>query len=149
MIATIQPGRAAGRVRAPASKSMAHRILIAGALSAHSFIKGVEFSDDIKATLHCLAALGADIHCEGSQVEIGGFRPEHPVVRPLLPCGESGSTLRFMIPLCLLTGQKIVLKGTERLMQRSLAVYEELCASQGILLCREKDRVGVQGRLTP
>ena len=47
-------------------------------------------------------------------------------------CNESGSTLRFLIPLCLLFGQKITLKGTQRLMSRSLAVYKEMCLSQGI-----------------
>ena len=73
MVVTINKSRAYGRVTAPPSKSMAHRYLICGALSPESEIKGVGFSEDIKATLSCLASLGANIEIKGDTVKIGGI----------------------------------------------------------------------------
>lgn len=149
MIATIEKGTAYGRVEAPPSKSVSHRYLICGALSFGSVIENVAFSEDIKATLNCLSALGAQIEIDGSTVKTGGISPDKAVKCAELFCNESGSTLRFLIPLCLLFGQKITLKGTQRLMSRSLAVYKEMCLSQGIKFREDKESVTVCGRLTP
>ena len=148
MIATIEKGTAYGRVEAPPSKSVSHRYLICGALSGGSVIENVAFSEDIKATLNCLSALGAEYEIDGSMVKIGGISPDKAVKCAELFCNESGSTLRFLIPLCLLFGQKITLKGTERLMSRSLAVYKEMCLSQGIEFTEDKESVTVCGKLT-
>ena len=148
MIATIEKGTAYGRVEAPPSKSVSHRYLICGALSGGSVIENVAFSEDIKATLNCLKALGADYEIDGSTVKIGGISPDKAIKSTELFCNESGSTLRFLIPLCLLFGQKITLKGTERLMSRSLAVYKEMCLSQGIEFTEDKESVTVCGKLT-
>ena len=148
MIATIEKGTAYGRVEAPPSKSVSHRYLICGALSGGSVIENVAFSEDIKATLNCLKALGAECNIDGSTVKIGGTSPDKAIKSAELFCNESGSTLRFIIPLCLLFGQKITLKGTERLMSRSLAVYKEMCLSQGIEFTEDKERVTVCGKLT-
>lgn len=149
MIATIEKGTAYGRVEAPPSKSVSHRYLICGALSFGSVIENVAFSEDIKATLNCLKALGADYEIDGSTVKIGGISPDKAVKSTELFCNESGSTLRFLIPLCLLFGQKITLKGTERLMSRSLAVYKDMCLSQGIEFSEDKESVTVCGNLRP
>lgn len=148
MIATIEKGTAYGRVEAPPSKSVSHRYLICGALSGGSVIENVAFSEDIKATLNCLRALGADYEIDGSTVKIGGISPDKAVKSTELFCNESGSTLRFLIPLCLLFGQKITLKGTERLMSRSLAVYKDMCLSQGIEFTEDKESVTVCGKLS-
>ena len=149
MIATIEKGTAYGRVEAPPSKSVSHRYLICGALSGGSVIENVAFSEDIKATLNCLGALGAEYEIDGSTVKIGGISPDKAIKCAELFCNESGSALRFLIPLCLLFGQKITLKGTERLMSRSLAVYKEMCLSQGIEFTEDKESVTVCGKLTP
>ena len=149
MIATIEKGTAYGRVESPPSKSVSHRYLICGALSFGSVIENVAFSEDIKATLNCLSALGAQIEIDGSTVKTGGISPDKAVKCAELFCNESGSTLRFLIPLCLLFEQKITLKGTQRLMSRSLAVYKEMCLSQGIEFTEDKESVTVCGRLTP
>ena len=148
MIATIEKGTAYGRVEAPPSKSVSHRYLICGALSGGSVIENVAFSEDIKATLNCLSALGAEYEIDGSTVKIGGISPDKAIKSAELFCNESGSTLRFIIPLCLLFGQKITLKGTERLMSRLLAVYKEMCLSQGIEFTEDKKSVTVCGKLT-
>lgn len=149
MIATIEKGTAYGRVEAPPSKSVSHRYLICGALSGGSVIENVAFSEDIKATLNCLSALGAEYEIDGSTVKTGGILPDKAIKSAELFCNESGSTLRFLIPLCLLFGQKITLKGTERLMSRSLAVYKDMCLSQGIEFTEDKESVTVCGKLTP
>ena len=148
MIATIEKGTAYGRVEAPPSKSVSHRYLICGALSFGSVIENVAFSEDIKATLNCLSVLGAEYEIDGSTVKIGGISPDKAIKSAELFCNESGSTLRFLIPLCLLFGQKITLKGTERLMSRSLAVYKDMCLSQGIEFTEDKESVTVCGKLT-
>lgn len=149
MIATIEKGTAYGRVEAPPSKSVSHRYLICGSLSGGSIIENVAFSEDIKATLNCLRALGAECDIDGSTIKIGGISPDKAIKSAELFCNESGSTLRFLIPLCLLFRQKITLKGTERLMSRSLAVYKDMCLSQGIEFTEDKESVTVCGKLRP
>lgn len=148
MTVTIEKSMAFGRVSAPPSKSMAHRCLICGALSkGRSTIKGVEFSEDIKATTECLKALGADIEISGKTVRIGGISNKNEIRSDILNCRESGSTLRFLIPLCLLFDRKIRLNGSGRLMQRSLSVYSDICANQGITFLKDEGGVTVKGKL--
>ena len=142
----IKPGTACGTVQAPPSKSMAHRYLIAAALvQGKSVISGVEFSQDILATIDCLRALGVDVSCEGDCVTVSGTASLKP--REDLLCRESGSTLRFMLPLCLLSGEKAVLKGSARLMERPLNVYETLCAENGFSLARKEGCIEACGCL--
>ena len=147
MVVTINKSTAFGRVKAPPSKSMAHRYLICGALSPESEIKGVGFSEDIKATLSCLEALGADIEISGDTVRIGGIDMEKGIKKDKLFCNESGSTLRFLIPLSLLFEREITLKGTKRLMERSLSVYADICASTGLEFSQIGESVTVKGKL--
>lgn len=145
MILKILPGTASGRMTAPPSKSMAHRDLICGALSTGSTISGLAWSDDIKATLSCLEAMGAKVKTKGNTVKIGGLDPIDPDIKGDLYCHESGSTLRFLIPLCLLADKPIHLSGTERLFARPLGVYEELCRGAGLEFKPEKTSVQLRG----
>lgn len=147
MIATIEKSTAFGEILAPPSKSMAHRYLICGALSKSSEIENVDFSDDIKATIGCLKGLGAKVEINGNTVKIGGLLSSKINSNELF-CNESGSTLRFLIPLCLLKNEKITLKGTERLFQRQLSVYEEICKAQGIQFTKGEDFVTVNGLMS-
>lgn len=148
MIVKIEKSTAFGRVSAPPSKSMAHRYLICGALSeGESRISGIVLSQDIEATLGCLEALGAKVKIEGDTVIIGGIDINRKVKSNMLFCNESGSTLRFLIPLCLLFDQKLLLTGSERLMQRSLSVYENLCKEQNIPFIQGENAVALKGRL--
>ncbi len=125
MKALIMQGRAAGTVTAPPSKSYAHRLLIAAAMAdGVSEIRNVAFSEDISATLDCLAALGAEIDRKGSTVFVKGCCPK---AKAALCCRESGSTLRFLIPVALLGGGA-VLRGSARLMARGINVYRETLA---------------------
>ncbi len=148
MTVTINKSIANGRVKAPPSKSMAHRYLICGALSEKSEIKGIEKSKDIEATLSGLEALGAEVEIVDKTVIIGGIDFNKPIKSNVINCNESGSTLRFLIPICLLFNKKITLTGSERLFERSLSVYEQICEAQGIKFIKTKNSVTVCGKLS-
>lgn len=146
MLVKIQPGKARGTVSAPPSKSMAHRCLIAAAMAGgKSKITGVDYSQDILATIDCLRALGVLVDCTGSTVTVertGAFLPAEP-----LNCRESGSTLRFMIPLCLLSGKPATLQGSARLMERPQTVYEDLSREKRFSFSRRDGAIAVEGTL--
>lgn len=142
----IRPSIACGTAKAPPSKSMAHRYLIAAALSeGKSVISGVDYSQDILATIDCLRALGVEITCQGDCVTLNGTGRLEP--KDILDCRESGSTLRFMLPLCLLSGAPAVLKGSQRLMERPLTVYEILCKENGFSFSGKDESITVCGCL--
>ncbi len=145
MIATFKPSVLNGSVLAPPSKSMAHRFLIGAALTGQKCtLTGVDYSEDILATIDCLKALGANITTDNDTVvvdPVNFMKTDNPV----LNCRESGSTLRFFIPLALCLGKMVVFKGSERLFERPLDVYEELCQENGFLFNKEKDLLTVSG----
>ncbi len=151
----IQPGLAGGALAVPPSKSVAHRAVIAAALAkGESRITNLELSQDIKATIGAMGALGADIRLERD--ESGRFAAliqgiEKPNDRPLIDCGESGSTLRFMIPVALAVAGGAVFTGSGRLGLRSLGPYEELCRQHGIAFARGEGGfpLTIQGTLQP
>ena len=152
-IAHIVSGRAAGRVTAPPSKSMAHRWLIGSALAkGESVIRHLATSEDMLATSDCLRALGASVEgLESGSCTVHGLggkpQGESEAERHLY-CRESGSTLRFLLPLCLLDGVKSVLHGKGRLLARPLGISEELCRERGIFFEQNAECVTVCGRLT-
>ena len=143
----IKPSIAKGVIAAPPSKSFAHRFLICGALShGQSKVHGISESDDMKATIGCLSSLGAKVQSQGDTVTIsGGLNPKKEV---MLDCIESGSTLRFMIPVALASGaEKITFKGSERLVARGVEVYEQTFENRGITFEKGKDYITVKGQL--
>ena len=147
MKALLTPSVASGSIRAIASKSMAHRLLICAAFAdAPTTVICTETNNDIEATAACLSALGANIErtTDGYTVE--------PVDRkripdsPLLDCGESGSTLRFMLPIvaALGCGARFALHG--RLPERPLSPLREELEAHGITL-RGKELLTISGKL--
>lgn len=145
----ILPSTARGTVQVPPSKSMAHRALIAAALAeGESVLSPIALSKDMEATINGLTALGAVFSREGEAVRVRGFgtRPKN---LGTLNCIESGSTLRFLIPLCLLTGEAFTLEGATRLMERPLSVYEKLCEENGFLFEKNGNALAVRGMLRP
>lgn len=148
MTVTIEPSTAHGRMEAPPSKSMAHRMLIcAGCAEGTSVISNVDFSEDILATQDCLRALGAEISCSGSTVTIRGTDMRAANRPAALDCRECGSTLRFLIPLCLTGGQPHLMKGRGKLFKRPLSIYEKICSEQGLELIRRENELEVSGSL--
>ncbi len=150
MVLTINPSLPKGDIVAPPSKSYAHRALIcAGISNGVSEISNISFSDDIKATLNCLESLGAKIQICGNTAKIKGIESIEKINPVTLLCNESGSTLRFFIPICLLSDEIITLSGTEKLMSRPLSVYEDIAKEQGLLFEKNTDCVKVKGNLAP
>lgn len=126
---------------------MAHRYLIGAALSGEKCtLTGVDYSEDILASIDCLKALGVGITTDGDKITVdpSGFMQCTDAV---LSCRESGSTLRFFIPLALCLGKTVTLRGSERLFERPLDVYEELCREKGFVFNKGKSSVTLSGKL--
>ena len=148
MIAEIKPSKGRGIMEAPPSKSMAHRLLICAGLSeGKSVIEGVSSSEDMKATLDCLAAIGAKYEIEGEKVTLTGADIRNIPENAVLRCRESGSTLRFFIPICLLDGKTFTFTGSEKLLSRPLSVYKEIFEKQGIYFEASADKISLGGKL--
>jgi len=128
---------------APPSKSVAHRNLICAALSENSKVSNLAYSKDIEATLSCLEKLGATVSKNGDEVNIGGLKPLFVADKTEIFCNESGSTLRFLIPLCLICGREVTLKGSKRLFERPLSVYEEIFKRDDIDYTKTDDSITV------
>lgn len=147
MRAIFGPSRLCGNISAPPSKSMAHRYLLGAALTGEKCVlTGVDYSEDILATMDCLEALGAKITREGDKVTVIGDKLG-ATDGARLNCRESGSTLRFLIPLALCFGKSVTFCGSKRLFERPQSVYEELCAQHGFDFEMGEDTLTVCGRL--
>lgn len=147
----ISPGPLAGTITPPPSKSQAHRLLLCAALSqGESLISNVSLSQDIRATLSCMEALGARWEDLGGSIRVHGI-PGGPWKGPLprLDCGESGSTLRFLIPVALAVAGGGVFTGRGRLMERPQQPYFDLFDEKGIAHSLENGVLTVQGVLSP
>ena len=105
-----------GQIFLPPSKSVGHRALICAALAGGGTVHNPGENEDIRATLRCLEALKNG--------------------ETLLNCGESGSTLRFLIPLAALEARPITFTGQGRLMDRPLGVYEDCLGTKGVTFTR-------------
>lgn len=149
MRAEFKPGVAKGIAAAPPSKSMGHRMLICAGLSGGPCqVKGIAPSQDMMATLDCLAAMGVQYDWQGDTVTLrGGDVFSSP--KEVVSCRESGSTLRFFVPLFLLGKQKVTLTGEGRLMERPMGVYETLCRERTLLFGQEGDKLYLRGPLQP
>ncbi|HBE15542.1 MAG TPA: 3-phosphoshikimate 1-carboxyvinyltransferase [Ruminococcaceae bacterium] len=145
----IKPSALRGTVTAPPSKSMAHRLLIGAGLSeGESIVRRLAFSEDVKATIDCLRALGAVIKLDGDTAFIKGVDVRKAIgTAAVLRCNECGSTLRFFTPLCMLSGEARVLTGSPYLMTRPMDVYERIARDQGIRFEKASDHLTVQGTL--
>ena len=138
----ITPHNLCGSVQAPVSKSVAHRLLICAALGDRPCtIRCNGTNADIEATIRCLCALGATIHWEGDLIQVTPLprrtpphSPDSPNSPAVLDCGESGSTLRFLLPVVCALNQSADLIGRGRLPNRPLSpLYEELMAHGAIM----------------
>lgn len=133
----ITPGALNGSVDVPPSKSAAHRAIICASLAKGiSVVEPVELSDDIRATIRCMKALGARIDLDNKTLTVDGTGTFSPSVASL-DCGESGSTLRFLIPLAAAGGVEAVFSGKGRLPQRPIGVFRDCLPSHGVTLQTE------------
>lgn len=152
MRATILPGVPQGTVQIPASKSMAHRALICAALAnGESLLSHVTRSNDIDVTQRAMTLLGAQCRADAPEtvrVQGCGGVAQNKVSTPVF-CGESGSTLRFLIPLFSLTGASVRFTAEGRLPQRPQSVYADLFAQRGLVFEPTADGIALDGALTP
>ena len=136
-----------GQVRVISSKSDAHRSLIAAALAEEESVLFVDgWSDDLEATIRCLEALGAEIYKEPSGIEVVPIRRnlDKAVV---LDCGESGSTLRFLLPVAAALGKTATFTGQGRLPERPIGLLLEELTKHGCTVEGEKLPIKLEGKL--
>ncbi|MCQ2083550.1 MAG: 3-phosphoshikimate 1-carboxyvinyltransferase [Bacteroidaceae bacterium] len=146
---TFGKSNAVGTVQAPPSKSYAHRLLIAAALSCGR-VDGLAPSQDILATVDCLRALGFECGYDGKCAVFGTRRDLLPGSRIVLPCRESGSTMRFIIPLALAlaaNGTEFLITGSDRLLERGIAPYVKTLSK--VSFRYDTDGIVMSGRLEP
>lgn len=145
----ILPSKTSGEVSAPPSKSFAHRYLIGSVLSrGKCVIKNIADSDDISATLSCIERLGGSVTKDGKTVTVIPTN-EKQIENAVFDCKESGSTLRFFIPVVLATGAKnCTFLGSERLLARGIKEYEKLFENSDVKIKSDEKAIEVNGKLT-
>lgn len=145
----ILPSKTSGEVSAPPSKSFAHRYLIGSVLSrGKCVIKNIADSDDISATLSCIEQLGGSVTKDGNIVTVIPTN-EKQIENAVFDCKESGSTLRFFIPVVLATGAKnCTFLGSERLLARGIKEYEKLFENSDVTIKSDEKSIEVNGTLS-
>ncbi|MBP3891009.1 MAG: 3-phosphoshikimate 1-carboxyvinyltransferase [Solobacterium sp.] len=137
-------------IQVPSSKSYGHRLFIAAALhDGISKIHHVFENEDIKATRTCLENLGATFQKENDTYLVTGIKDFTNLKDTTFQCGESGSTLRFLIPLVSESNEKVTFTGKERLFARPLQIYEEIFKSQNIPFQKGQTALTIEGALQP
>ena len=146
MIVKITPAPLRGELRAIPSKSDTHRLLICAALSdAPTYIGCPETSEDVDATVRCLTALGAGIVRDERGFSV---TPGTPPALCEMDCGESASTLRFLLPVICALGVEAKIRMRGRLPERPLEpLWSELIRG-GAVLEKSGDEISVRGKLT-
>ena len=150
----INPSRLKGEVKIPPSKSMAHRAIICAALSEGlSIIENIDYSDDIIATIDAMKSLGATIVRYKDHLEVIGVYgvPKKAKDFRIIDCNESGSTLRFLVPISLLFSGRSKFIGKGNLGKRPLTTYYNIFDNQGIEYSYEEGNLNliINGKLKP
>ena len=144
----IYPSKCSGEIKIPSSKSMGHRAIICASLAnGKSIISNLDYSDDILATIDGMRKLGANIQCEKDRLIIEGIENFDSLKDKIIDCNESGSTLRFFIPIFSLTGDKISFTGRNRLLKRPQKIYEEIFKEQNLYYFQDEDKIEIKGKL--
>ncbi|MCD7824081.1 MAG: 3-phosphoshikimate 1-carboxyvinyltransferase [Oscillospiraceae bacterium] len=140
-------GERTGTVLIPASKSQAHRAVILAALGDHNVeitCKGI--SNDIIATAACMNSAGANIEIQDNIIHVSPVTSQHSGI---FECGESGSTLRFLIPVFGALGVEGEFVPHGRLIDRPLYPMDEVLKNHGMSITKTETTIQVSGRLTP
>lgn len=150
----IKPSKLSGEINIPPSKSMSHRAIIAAGLSqGKSHLSNIILSDDIIATIEGMKSFGISIELEEQDdktynVVVNG-NGKMKLINNEIDCKESGSTLRFLIPMAGLIDEKIVFTGSGKLVERPLDIYYEIFKEQGIFYSNDNGKLPltVNGKL--
>ena len=128
---TFLPGKLSGDVKIPSSKSVSHRALICAALAeGTSYVRDITMSQDIYATIDTLTALGASFETGENVIKVQGIST--PSEKADLRCNESGSTLRFIIPVACALGTESTFYGNGRLPERPIDIYTRELSEKNI-----------------
>ena len=150
MDAKLYVSHIGGSIAVPPSKSAAHRAVLSAALATGtSHIHNIEYSDDIRATIDAVAQLGAKIIREEDSLTMQGCGDGFATMTRPVFCKESGSTLRFLIPVFSLTAQKIRFTGAPRLFARPQEIYRALFEKQHLRFEQGPEGITIFGRLLP
>lgn len=154
MKVTVAPSHLSGTVDAIPSKSHVHRLLIAAAIAdAPCTVECPYLSEDTEATARCLNALGAKVNFNGNGFDVtpvsrDGKAISKPDDTVVLDCGESGSTLRFLLPVACALGINARFTGKGRLPERPLGGLKETLQSAGIKFSSDRLPFTVSGKLS-
>lgn len=140
----ISPAALSGTLKIMPSKSVSHRSAICAALAGGSVVENIGLSEDIRATVSALAALG--FGCELTGNTLRSREKSEPAKAPEIDCYESGSTLRLLLPLAL-DGRPTRFIGRGRLLERPMAPYAEMFKKRGIYMEHTPEHIGVRGTL--
>ena len=146
----IRPTRLQGNVKLPPSKSYSHRAIIAAGLAdGKSEIFNISYSEDVKATINAMRLMGAKIKEHSDKLEISGVNAVDDKKRRI-DCSESGSTLRFIMPVSLFQNGETIFTGSDSLKTRPIDSYLEIMDKQGIWYKRKEKKlpIAVKGKLT-
>ncbi len=145
----IIPTPLSGVVKVPPSKSFAHRAVIAAFLSGDECkINNIRLSDDVSATVDCIRALGGvAVYDEDLECLTISKNDKELNEKICLDCSESGSTLRFLIPIAICLGKTIEFSGRGRLMERPLSPYFEIFDQKGISYELKNGKLIIDGKL--
>ncbi len=153
----VTPTALQGTVQVPSSKSMGHReIICAGLANGTSIVDNISMSKDIQATMRCLRAIGVTIDEIPSMIpgrtalQVTGTG--HPMASAdYADCGESGSTLRFFMPIVALLDCPLTLMGEGKLVERPLKAYYDIFDEQGVQYINDEGKlpVTINGHLKP
>lgn len=149
---TVRAGARSGAVTIPASKSAAHRQLICAALSnRESTIVCDGISKDIQATIRCLSALGARFTKTEEGIRVvprGLIAGDGDTCEKLLPCGESGSTLRFLLPIAAALAENVTFHMEGKLPERPHKELIEQLSLHGAKICQDGAELHCSGTLS-
>lgn len=144
---SVKAGTRKGRVLIPASKSYAHRLLICAALSAKpTSVICDGTSKDITATARCLQALGGNITINGNEIAVEPIKRENN--KCILDCNESGSTLRFLLPIVGALGISATFIMAKGLAARPVDDLLNVMGAHGVKICKGMDSISLEGQMT-
>lgn len=148
MSKTIYPSKNNGSIRCISSKSESHRALICAALSpSKSILYNIDLSDDINQSINALKTLGANIKIFDNKIEVVGFDLFDKVDEVNFFVNESGSTLRFLIPLASIKSHRSIIFASPKLISRPQIVYQEIFNQKNLKFEINKDNIIVEGSL--
>ncbi|MGN0686713.1 MAG: 3-phosphoshikimate 1-carboxyvinyltransferase [Oscillospiraceae bacterium] len=143
----ITPNALSGKIKVPPSKSISHRALICAALSkGESEITDLLGCEDIDATCSALEALGAEFRTENGVTYVKGI--ENPPEKAEIDCRESGSTLRFLIPVAAALGVEATFTGCGKLPTRPITPYLDEFKNHGVEFISDTMPYHIKGKLT-